>query len=66
MNLIDKFKRNYQKKFFETYLNDRNFHDLFLEQRNILTQKIFLFLDLINNDIDNILNDIDSWPFCSK
>ena len=63
MNLIDKFKRNYQKKFFETYLNDKNFHDLFQEIEKYINSKDISLLDLINNDIDNILNDIDSRPF---
>lgn len=63
MNLIDKFKRNYQKKYFENYLIDKNYNDLFQEIEKYISSRDISLLDLINNNIDNIVNDIDSAPF---
>jgi len=63
MSYIDKFKLSFQKKYFDTYLENKDYKNLFIEIEKLLDKKDIKFLNLINNSLESIFKDLDSQSF---
>ena len=66
MSYIDKFKASFQKKYFDTYLTNKDYESLFNEIYKILDKNDLSLLNLINNNLDKILDDIETEKFFPK
>ena len=66
MSYIDKFKASFQKKYFDTYLTNKDYENLFNEIYKILDKNDLSLLNLINNNLDKILDDIETEKFFPK
>lgn len=66
MSYIEKFKANFQKRYFDNYLENKDYENLFKEIHKMLKKTDLNFLNIINENLDTILEDLDTERFFPK